>query len=108
MRAAKAVTAEAAFIEDADQIDHDILAPKALAQLRFLVDIAVLERQSWEYQQVFVLFPITGQHGDAMAVLDQPSDQPGPQEPGAAENAKGQQPHCLSESESEAARNRGA
>ncbi len=40
--AAEPGPAEAALVENADEIDHDVLAAEALAELRFLVDIAVL------------------------------------------------------------------
>ena len=41
VRAAKAGAAKSALVEDADQVDHDVLAAKLLAQLRFIVDVAI-------------------------------------------------------------------
>ena len=58
MRAAKAVTAKAALVENTHEIDHDLVAAKAFAQLGLVVHIAVLERQPGQHQQVLVLLPI--------------------------------------------------
>ncbi len=89
MGTAEAGAAESAFIEDAHQIDHHILAAKALAQLRFLIHIAVLEVEPRQHQQMLVLFAVSRQNRDLMTVLDQTRDQPGAQETGAAENHDG-------------------
>src|SRR5271167_3398624 len=42
---------------------------------------------------MFVLLRVAGQHGDPMAVFDQPRHQPGSQESGSAEHDYGQEPH---------------
>ena len=75
MGATKAPAAETALIEDTDEIDDDVLAAKALAELRLLVDVAVLERQAGQHQQVLVLLAVARQHRDLVAVLDQAGDQ---------------------------------
>ena len=89
MRAAKASAAETALVEDADEIDDDVLATKALAELRLLVDVAVLQCEAGQHQQVLVLLAVARQHRDLVAVLDQAGDQPRAEKSGAAENADG-------------------
>ena len=73
--------------------DDGILAPQALAELRLLVDVAVLESEPGQHEQVLVLLAIARQHRNRMPVLDQAGDQAGTEESGAAENADGQWPH---------------
>src|SRR5580704_17767661 len=93
MGAAEAGAAEAALVENADEIDDDVLAAESLAQLRFLVNIAVLQCEAGQHQQVLVQLAVPRQHGDLMAVLDQARDQPRAQESGAAENDDGLEAH---------------
>ena len=58
MRASEPRAAESALIEDADEIDHDIFAAEALAQLRGRVHLAVLQGQAGQHQEMLVLFPV--------------------------------------------------
>jgi len=76
------------------------LPRRCLAQLPFLVHIAVFQRQAGQHQQVLVLFPVARQYRDAAPVLDQAGDQTGPQESGAPENGYGLRTHPISEFES--------
>ena len=108
MGAAKAAAAEAALVEDTHEIDHDILAAEALAELRLLVYIAVVEGEAGQHQQMLVQLPVARQHGDPMAVLDQAGDQPCTQETSAAEYADRKRLHVVSESESAVRQNRAA
>src|ERR1700721_1923970 len=93
MRAAETGAAEAALVEDADEIDDDVLAAESLAQLRFLIHIAVLQREPGQHQQVLVQLTVARQHGDLMAVLDQAGNQPRAQESGTPENDDGLEAH---------------
>src|ERR1700679_1585469 len=93
MGAAEAGAAEAALVEDADEIDDDVLAAESLAQLRLLIHIAVLQCEPGQHQQVLMLLTIPRQHGDLMAVLDQAGNEPRAQEYGTAENDDGLEAH---------------
>ena len=89
MRTAKATAAEAAFIQDADEVDDHVLAAKVFAQLGFVVDVAVLQGESGQYEQVLVPFTVAGKNGDPVPIPDQARHQARAQEPGAAKNAYG-------------------
>ena len=96
VRAAKTAATESALVQDADQIDDHVLATEALGQFGRVIHVAILERETGQHQHVLVLFAVARQHGDAMAILDQPADQPGSQEAAAAEHADRHRPHGVS------------
>jgi hypothetical protein len=106
--AAKAVAAKAALVEDADEVDHDVLSAKLLAQLRFIVDIAIVQGEARQHQQMLVLLAISRQHRDLVAVLDQPGNKTRSQKAGATEDANGCMLHGISEAESIQPQNRAA
>ena len=87
VRATETAAAESALVEDADQVDHGVLAAKPLAELRFLVDVAVLQREPGQDQKVLVKLAVARQHRDPMIVLDQAGDQAGTEKARAAEDA---------------------
>ncbi len=85
--ATEAVAAEAALVQDADEIDHHFLAAKPLGELRLVVDVAILQRQAGQHQQVLVEFAVARQHCDAVAGVDQPRDEARADETGAPKDA---------------------
>ncbi len=99
--------AETALIEDADEVDHDVLAAEVFAQLRFVEHIAVQEAEPRQHQQVLVLLAVPRQHRHPAPILDQSGDQPGSQKSGAAENDYAVRTHPINGSESAARPSRG-
>ena len=89
MRAPKAGAAEPALVQDPDQIDDHILAAQTLRELCLVVNVAVLQHEARQHQQVLVQLPVPGQRRDPMIVLEQTSGEPRPEKAGAAENADG-------------------
>ena len=89
MGAAKAAAAEAALIEDADQIDHDVLAAEALAQLRFLVHIAILEGEPGSTSKCLCCSRSRDSAVTRWPSLIRRATSRVPKKPGAAENDDG-------------------
>jgi hypothetical protein len=85
--AAKAAAAKSAFVEDAHEIDDDVLAAKVFAELRLVVHVAIFQRKTGQHQQMLVLLAIARQGRDAVTVFNQARKQARSEESGAAEYA---------------------
>ena len=98
MRALEAFTTSASFIQDADQIHHDIQALKLTLEYSRVVHVGFDYLGGGQHQQLAVTLAMAGEDSHLMAGHDQTFAQAAPDETSPAQYSDAQSAHDYSTS----------